>query len=387
MNDWAAFSAGSNPPLQRPVQSFATPGLDISYAVPNVIGASAASLMGTEAQMGQMNMGSQEAAFTDAPTPETNNPVTPRTRPGSPQSVNISTGQPSLSQHSNPDDKTRRIDVNLLADDDAFAAEQRLRQAAREENARLKAQTFHVATDFATTSMTGVAKTFDTPAQRSLQNTEAFDRQSDGSDRTEVLRQLSTNTFPSSVSIFGRLTPLEGSFDHTPIALTSRSTLWGRAPQCTRRYPDLQDARVPKFGMKIVFYAPGIEDVEHEGGDWSRVPRIRTIIATSATRGIRINNTRLCQQSDDGKAALFGKIYTGDIITIVDSEVPGAYLKYHVEILFGDSALPRPEKEQPFVIQREYNHHAKMKEQSMRAPSHRDENVPITIAANEVTVA
>ena len=388
MNDWATSTAGGHPPVQPPEKNSTTPGIDISYAVPHEIAASAASLMGAEAQMYQMNMGSQEAAFTDVPTPETNNPVTPREPAGTPHSVSISAGEPS-SQHSIVDDKSRRIDVNLLADDAAFAAEQKLRQAAREENARLKAQTFHVMNDSAASgTAAGIAKTFSTPFQRSLQNTGVFDRQSDSSDRTEVFRQLSTNIFPSSLDIFGRLTPVEGSFDHTPIPLTTRSTLWGRAPQCNCRFTDLQDARVPKLGMKIVFYAPGIEDVEREGGDWSKVPRIRTIIATSATRGIKVNDVRLLQESEDGKAALFGKLYTGDVITIVDSELPGAYLKYRVEILFGNSALPRPEMEQPFIIQREYNHHAKMKEQSMRVGSHHnDENLPIPAITNEVTVA
>lgn len=389
MNDWATTATGDDLPVQPPERNGTTPGIDISYAVPRAVAASAASLMGAEAQMGKMNMGSQEADFTDAPTPETNNPVTPRTDDATPHAVSISAGEQHSSQHSYTDDEARRIDVNLLADDVAFAAEQRLRQAAREENARLKAQTFHVA-DVPTSNRAapGTAKTFSSRFQRSLQSTEVFDRQSDGSDRTEVLRQLSTNTFTSSLEIFGRLAPVDGSFDHTPITLTSRSTLWGRAPQCNCRYADLKDTRVPKFGMKIVFYAPGIEDVEGEGGDWTKVPRIRTIIATSATRGIKVNGAHLRQESEDGKAALFGKIYSGDIVTIVDSEVPGTYLKYRVEVLFGDSAQQRPEKEMPFVVQREYNHHARMKEQSIRVGSHlNDENLPLAVVGNEVTVA
>jgi len=388
MNDWASSAAGNNPAVQQPERNGGTPVIDISYAVPHAVVASAASLMGAEAQMGQMNMGSQDAAFTDAPTPETNNPVTPRTREASPHSVSISAGELPSNHGSYLDEKVRRIDVNLLADNAAFAAEQRLRQAAREENARLKAQTFHVANDPTANDKTvGSAKTFSTPFQRSVQDTEIFDHQSNVSDRTEVLRQLSANTFSSSLTIFGRLSPVEGSFDDTPIELTLRSTLWGRAPQCHCRYADLKDARVPKFGMKIVFYAPNIEDVERQGGDWTKVPRIRTIIATSATRGIKINGMRLLQESDDGKAALFGKIYTGDIITIFDSETPGAFLKYRVEILFGDSALQRPETEQPFVVQREYNHHARMKEQSMHVASyHNGENSPLPTPTNQVTV-
>jgi len=389
MNDWASSTAGGRPPVQPPDRDFTTPGVDISYAVPHATTASAASLMGAVAQMGQMNMGSHEAAFTDAPTSGTSHPVTPQTLAGTPRSISISGSEPSSSHHSKIDDKSRRIDVSLLTDDAAFAAEQRLRQAAREENAKLKAQTFHVANDSAANStVTGIANTFSTPFHQSPRKTASFERQPGGSDRTEVLRQLNTNTFPSSLDIFGKLTPVEGSFDNTSIPLTSRSTLWGRAPQCNCRFADMRDARVPKFGMKIVFYAPGIEHVERERGDWSKVPRIRTIIATSATRGIKINDVRLLQESEDGQAALFGKIYTGDVITIVDSEVPGAYLKYRVEILFGDSALSRPEEEQPFVIQREYSHHAKMKEQSMRMESHHnDENLPVPAIANEVTVA
>ncbi|KAJ9660800.1 Protein kinase protein rad53 [Neophaeococcomyces mojaviensis] len=385
MNDFAKSAASRK--LQSEVKRLdhMVPGADASYLQPPVFG-SAASLLGAEAQLGLMHMGSPEAAVTDAPTPETTNPVTPETHNLTPTHSVTQPGK-TPSQHPMPDLEVRRIDINLLSDEVAFAAEQQLREAAREENQRMKAQTFHAPAPYVPRALTnGAAKTFTTPAAPKPRTT-VPDPQPHSSGGTEILRQLSTNTVTSKLELFGKLKPIAGSFDQSMIRLTSRSTLWGRAPQCNCRYGDLKDIRVPKFGMKIVFYAQGVERIERDGGDWTQVPMIRTIIATSATRGIWINDMHLSQQSDDGRAALFGKIYTGDVITIVDSQNPGEFLKYEVEILFGDSAQTRPEEEKPFVIQKEYTHHARMKGQSMQVISHSSEqNLSMPAPSNAVAV-
>ena len=388
MNDFAspALGDGRSAVQRTPKKPHLVHDVDDSYAGPPISG-SAASMMG--AQLGQMNMSSPKPAIPDAPRADTNNLVPPQSRDVAPARCigQALDGVPSSqnSSRSTASDEARHIDVTLLADEEAFAAEQKVRQTAREENARLKAQTFHVPTGTFTPAA-ATAKTFDAPAQRSIRNSESSDHQSASSGGTEVLRLLSTNTFASSAHTFGKLFPVEGSFDNKPIPLLERSTLWGRALQCNCQYANTKDTRVPKFGMKIVFWGPGIEEVEKNGGDWTKVPKIRTIVATSATRGIQVNGIHLSQESDDGKAALFGKIYSGDIITILDGTQPGSYLKYRVEILFGDSAERRPEKE-PFVIQKEYHYQARKKDQSMHMPSHHGDNTALLPPPDGVTMA
>lgn len=391
MNDFAKSTAeerklSNNVP---DTEHITVPEVQSYYEGHHMIG-SAASLLGAEAQLGQMNMGSHDAGLTDVPTPETNNPVTPHTGEVTPaRSLSRSETQDTSSQQSLHSGKLRRIDVDLLANEVAFAAEQRLREMAREENAKSRAQTFHAssATTFHNSANHGTARTFATTTQNGEHGTSNSDHQSATSTKTEVLRQPANTAFAIPARLFGRLTPVRGSFDTEAIPLVARSTVWGRAPQCNHRFPNLKDVRVPKFGMKVVFYAPGVEDAERNGDDWTRVPRIRTIIATSATRGIRINGVHLAQQTHDGSAALFGKIYTGDVISIVDSENQGQYLRYEVEILFGDSAQRRPEKEWPFVVQKEFNHHARMREQSMQASHYDEQDLPIAVPVNEVSVA
>lgn len=371
VNDFARSAAGQR---RSPAEVLATERLaesenQLFYVPAQTIG-SAASLMGAEAQLDQMSMGSLEAAVTDVPTPETNNPVTPQTGERTPtRSPSESETQDTSSQQSLHTGRSRRIDVDLLSDEVAFAAEQRLREMAREENARSKAQTFHAPLASLCHSATNtMAKTFASTTHRADQDVENADHQPGRSTYTEVLRQPSHGAFTAPAGPYGTLSPVEGSFDSEAIHLVSRSTLWGRGLHCNARYADPKDARVPKVGMKVVFYARGVEEVELSGEDWTRVPNVRTIIATSATRGIKINGVHLAERSDDGRAALFGKIYTGDIISVVDSENKGQWLKYQVEILFGDSAQRRPDKERPFVVQREYKNLARMKEQA--APHH-----------------
>lgn len=357
MNDFAVSVAPVNTAGKLPEQPLAQCH---EPRMPRRSADSAGSLMGAEAQMHLMNMDSYEGDGSNAPTPDTLNPVTPQAEHQSPQH---SLNQPKdLPQHADGVHHSRLIDVDLLSDEAAFAAEQRLRQEARSHNAQRKAETFSVPSETAPRDPPAtVARTFAGAANL------ADDYQSNRTSRVSIedYRLRHVPTYKPTAVMLGQLTPVTGSFDAVTVPLASRSTLWGRAPQCNARYGNVQDARVPKFGMKIVFFASGIEAVEQAGGDWRQVPSIRTIIATSATRGIHVNGVHLAQQSIDGKAALFGNLYSGDIITIFDSSKTEEYLKYEVEILFGTGATTRPEPEKPFVVQKEYSHHAKMKEQSM----------------------
>ncbi|KAK5088010.1 Protein kinase protein rad53 [Lithohypha guttulata] len=386
MNDFA-----SSPPdaVEESLANNALLEADLSYAEIPIAG-SAASLMGAEAQLGQMKM--------DPPKPSIANPSSAESQIPELCS-NQDTIVPQPHEASAPDvvppqdsmvaDDPRRIEVGLLMDDVAFSETQKERQAAREQNARLTTQApFGKSSTNLVTPTTGMAKTFSTPMAQLIKRTSALEGQPNSFGGTAAMRLLSVSKFTSTTQKLGKLIPVDGSFDREVVPLIRRKTMWGRAPQCDYRFANPQDTRVPKFGMKIIFYAPGIERVELANRDWTKVSGIRTIIATSATRGIRVNGITLPGQAKDSTAAMFGKIYSGDIITIHESENSGAFLKYQVEISFGDSARVRPEHEKPFVVQKEMFQIPKMREQGLQATFHGEEAASaLAVPVTEVSAA
>ncbi|KIW20454.1 hypothetical protein PV08_01029 [Exophiala spinifera] len=332
---------------------------------------SAASLMGAEHQIGQLNMASPEADVSDAASPETNNPVTPRTRELSPSSSVSRHLDDGLGQTLTGTEEpifTRRLDLGLVADPATFEAELEARNASRVGKLRAKADTFHGAITTTPGSPSVTATTIDA-------KTDYFGHPASAEDG--VLRSFSNTAkmnnaraqksgFIEPPKRFGKLTSIPGSFAKVNFNLEARFTSWGRGVDCTIKYPDSKDTRIPKYALKITFWAPGMEKHVEQGGDWTKMPAVRTVLATSASGCIYVNGVELRKESSDGDAALFGKIYTGDIITIYDG-ANGDFLKLRVEVTFGDSARNRPENEAGFMVQEERHHHQRMKErESMR---------------------
>ncbi|KIW38423.1 uncharacterized protein PV06_09387 [Exophiala oligosperma] len=333
---------------------------------------SAASLMGTEHQIGQLNMTSPEAEVSDAASPETNNPVTPHTRelsPSSSVSQHLDDGLGETLHGTEEPVFTRRLDLGLIADPTTFEAELKARNASRAEKLRAKADTFH-----------GAISTRPHPPSIELATT--MDAKTDFvGDRApqadRILRPISnmdatnrtkaaTSPFIEPPKRFGKLTSIPGSFAKVNFNLEARFTSWGRGVDCTIRYPELKDTRIPKYALKITFWAPGMEKHVEQGGEWTKISGVRTVLATSASGCIYVNGVELRKESPDGDAALFGKIYTGDIITVYDG-ANGDFLKFRVEVTFGDSARTRPANEAGFIVQEERHHHQRMKErESMR---------------------
>ncbi|RMD39700.1 hypothetical protein DV735_g5435, partial [Chaetothyriales sp. CBS 134920] len=165
--------------------------------------------------------------------------------------------------------------------------------------------------------------------------------------------RLDDGGFARPARRFGKLSSTAGSFANITIQLEERGTIWGRSPSCTQQYNDIKDTRIPKVAMRVIFWAPGMEAHEKRGGDWTEMADIQTVISTSASAGIRINGFNLMETSTDGTAALYGKIYSGDIITVYESKDKSTFLKFQVEITYGSSAKARPKQEEPFHVQRE----------------------------------
>ncbi|KAH0848382.1 hypothetical protein AYO21_04408 [Fonsecaea monophora] len=353
--------------------------------VPEIAGGSAASLMGAENQIGQLNMASPEADISDVATPETTNPVTPETRQLSPSAsvtphANNESGD--TAQVSEEPVCTRRIDLGLVDDPAHFEAEVEARNVSRASRLRAKAETFHgnLITRNSPPSAE-LAVTIDAKTGHEVRSMGRLDRFIRPAPELESTTRTSSQTtqFIKPARRYGKLTSIPGSFANVTINLEARFILWGRGIDCTVKYPDTKDTRIPKFALKITFWAPGMEAHINRGNDWTALPGVRTLVATSASGSVFVNDVELRKESPSGDAALFGKLYTGDVITIFDNG-KGEFLKFKVEITFGDSARPRPTDEEGFIVQEERHHHQRMKERESMRLSMRDNAGEVPIA-------
>lgn len=336
-----------------------------TLGMPHTFAGSAFSLMGAEHQIGQLNMASPDAEVSDGATSESPNPVTPQTRELSPWTGSNSAADTRIAdttRHLEEPVFTRRIDLDLVNDPENFAAEVEARNASRAVKIGTKAETFNGnANSRMRLPSIELATTIDAKTGREVQSHETTDRFIHGPFGS------SSPQFIKPPKRFGKLTAVSGSLANLTINLEDRLNSWGRGIDCTVPYPDRKDTRIPKYAMKITFWAPGMEKYIQQGGDWTQLPGVRTLISTSASNSIWVNDVQLRKETPDGEAALFGQLYTGDVVTIYKSS-DGVFLKFKVEITFGDSARLRPESENGFVIQQERQHHQRaMKErESMR---------------------
>ncbi|KEF54322.1 CAMK protein kinase [Exophiala aquamarina CBS 119918] len=344
-----------------------------TLGIPQSFTGSALSLMGAEQQIGQLNMASPGAEVSDDATSEATNPVTPRTRELSPWTGANQTAETRIADNTRDSEEpvfTRRIDLDLVNDPENFAAEIEARNASRAVKIRTKAETFNGNDNGrARPPSIELATTIDAKTGKEIANPDDADRLI----HTPV--GSSSPHFIKPPKRFGKLTSLPGSLANVAINLENRLTIWGRGIDCTVPYSDRRDTRIPQYAMKINFWAPGMEKFVQQGGDWTQLPGVRTLISTSASKSIWVNDVQLRKETPDGEAALFGQVYTGDVVTIYDSP-DGEFLKFKVEITFGDSARLRPEGEHGFVLQQERQHHQRaMKErESMRASRAGSEN-------------
>ncbi len=345
--------------------------------VPQALAASAASLMGAEQQIGQLNMTASDGDVSDAATPETTNPVTPETRHLSPSTSLTPQADPGTMEPAQPVEEpicTRQIDLGLVQDPVNFQAEVEARNASRASKLRTKAETFHGNLPTRTHSPSAeLAVTIDAKTGQVIKDgmqNERFSRTMH--EPANMTRTSSQDTqFIKPPRRYGKLASIPGSFANVTINLETRDMMWGRGSGCTVRYMDEQDARIPKHALKIYFWAPGMTQHVASGGNWTDVPGVRTLVATSASQCVWVNDVVLRKESPSGEASLYGKLYTGDVITVHDKN--GEFLKFKVEITFGDSARPRPASEKGFLIEEERLHHQKMKERESMRMSMRDD--------------
>ena len=344
---------------------------------------SAPSLGGAEARLRQLMVGSPESAGSDVGSPVTENPATPTSREVTPP-PKVTAAQRTLHDSQLSPKFIRAIEMDLLDNEEAFEASARAREASRARH-KQRTSTFHINANAASrASAPALARTMQAPLLGGFRMNKTVEmgltsktlssdaRHNKRIPFTEPASPYASTTYGSQGFIkppprLGKLTPLPGSFVNTTISLGQRMTSWGRLPSNDVVFPDANDVRVPKEALQVTFWAPGVEEREAQGQTWKGIPGIITIISTKASAGISVNNVKLMKVSRDGGARLYGKIYHGDIITVHDDR-RGVFLKFLVEIGYGDSARTRPEEEAGFEVQRETQHHSNRlkKQQSLR---------------------
>lgn len=319
----------------------------VSLPARNLAG-SAPSLMGAEALLGRLNMDSSDASHSDPATPNANTPATPR----SPASSDVTPANEGV-----PEPKPPRMDPNEAtpkAKPFSRRIELPLPDTSSESSTSGKSKT-------KAESDVELAITIDARTGRPVSELPATtyrDTATDLQSRPALddpnsIRSLSTSEFTKTRPLLGKLTTLPGSIFDLTISLTERMTSWGRGPQASIRYPEPMDTRIPAYALEITFWAPAIESRIAAGEDWMTVPGVMAILSTKTRKCIWVNDVELRRgpPSDSGCEGFhFGKLYTGDIITVYQHR--DRYLKFRCEFYHGDSARPRPESEKGFIIRK-----------------------------------
>ncbi|KAJ5591997.1 uncharacterized protein N7459_002366 [Penicillium hispanicum] len=157
--------------------------------------------------------------------------------------------------------------------------------------------------------------------------------------------------FVKPPKILGRLKSLPGSILDINLRLEERMTSWGRGPSATIRHEDTMDTRIPAYALEITFWAPGLEVKIAEGQDWTQVPGVMALLSTKTRKCIWVNGIELRRSTstgDESECLQFGKLYTGDVITVWRHK--HQYLRLGCEFYHGESAETRPAHEAGFVV-------------------------------------
>lgn len=322
------------------------------------------SLMGAENLVGQLNMESPGSAHPDPPTPDADRPTTPRTpetRNGSPGDELNGTNNESSYAEATPkvNQFSRRIEIPPPASFDGSSFHRAAGESNNINSSRNNANSNAGNSEHAP-SASGVAGNqqtddqFGPPMETIFPPTETNTSPS-GSETNPGPQDLSnfstTSESDQSRPRLGKLTSLPGSLTEVTIPLESRMTSWGRGLKATIRHPDPMDGRIPQYALELTFWAPSIEARIAAGEDWMNITNVMTILSTKTSKCIWVNDVALHKTSPDKDGyALFGKLYTGDIITVYRSREQ--YMKFHCEFYHGDSAGRRPENEKGFIIEK-----------------------------------
>ncbi|KAK4961150.1 Protein kinase protein rad53 [Elasticomyces elasticus] len=306
------------------------------------------SLLGAESLMRDVRMDSP-AGSTDSPVAEINEPTTPRTpAAGSqthPGSANVSTNvTPHLTNDVTPKQPQRRFDRQIKLDLPAsFWYDPADVSTHNPEYASAKSGHDYTANpSFHTRNVSLPDTTYGSATDREMD-----ERGGDTDVEPDIPAVVNADSgFVKPPPRYGKLVSTPDSFTQITLNLTSRESVWGRAPDNTHVYADTNDTRVPKKAIVFYFHAVGIEDVDAKGGDWTKLPGLYCGVYTESSLGIAINGVEL-KKGEPGKTK-FGRVHTGDVITVVRRN-PG--LSFTCEIFHGEAKEKRPDTMPCFVVE------------------------------------
>lgn len=149
-------------------------------------------------------------------------------------------------------------------------------------------------------------------------------------------------------SRFGCLTTTPSSFKQIKIPLARRMTTWGRNPKNTQHYAAIQDTRVAKLALIIVFQADGIAKAEQEGGDWTKLKGMDVVVSTQSRLGIWVNGAHLEEKDAKGRKC-YGRVYSGDEICVFKNAEEN--LTFVCEFSLGSGKRSRKEDNKKFEIE------------------------------------
>ncbi|OAT03291.1 CAMK protein kinase [Blastomyces gilchristii SLH14081] len=323
-------------------------------------GASAPSLMGAESLVGQLHMESPDVRTPISTAHNSNNPTTPESSVG-----NAPSSQARESKSGGHDEAKKRSSSQKPGGLDS--TDQAHRRSVGQESIPTPKVTPRNLTNPCCLVREQTSKSFDPKHLLELsttidEHTGEEVAQVDGSNTPEEPSEANeTNTrFASRITSpansprltppFGALISLPGSITDVSLHLESRMTSWGRGPRVNVRYSDPMDSRIPAYALELTFWAPSIESRIAAGEDWRKVPGVMAILSTKASNCIWVNDVELRKETPAKDARLFGKLYTGDIITVFrDRE---RYLRFRCEFYHGESMKLRPLEEKGFLIQK-----------------------------------
>ncbi|EEP76508.1 predicted protein [Uncinocarpus reesii 1704] len=331
------------------------------------LGRSASSLMGAEALVGNLSMGSFDGAST---SPNSDNPTFSEEEKNetSPSRVDDSEGNDvaDVENDSNKEEeqvarRSRIQPVFSLGQPIPNQSIKPTRKAHSSHELHVRDESFSQNSEDHDASWVELACTIDERTGQEIRPSTASDLHhethslhaiDDHSQSTTKPLNGSRNTSNAikPFTILGKLTPVPGSITDQCIILHSRMTSWGRGTSNTIRYPDPMDVRIPAYALELTFWAPAIESRIDAGEDWLQMTDVATVVSTKASKRIWVNDVDLQRESPDGDAYLFGKVYTGDIITVYRCR--DEFLQYRCEFFHGDSAQTRPENEEKFLIEK-----------------------------------
>ena len=300
-----------------------------------------ASLVGAESDMRDLNMDSSQSAF--SATADESEPTTPTT-PNDPPQASVGQTRGSMEETPRPIQPTerklsfnRQISLPLSASsfyDPADPSTHSLEYASSvsghdfTSHNLLPGASFHSLPP--TTANSGVDFEFDRPLHTVAQTQPEFIR---------------------PAPRLGRLTTTPDSFCAVTLDLGSRITTWGRSPLNTIVFPDPLDTRVPKRGIMIYFHAKGIDKVVGMGGDWTKLLGLHCLVATDSSNGIFINGVKLNAKDAKGKQ-LYGRVHTGDEITVCQGHTKANLLRFTCVFNHGEAKDQRPADGPGFEIEK-----------------------------------